>query len=219
SMAALDESGKTRLELARETALGLVASLAPGSRAMVIEAGREVSVLSSFDGDPKRLRAAIQSIAPTDAEADLGEAVVLAAERLGQRGGGHRIVVITDGALANEDALTNVSAPVDVIEVGTPVANVGIVRADVRAGVDRISQRDEVQVSAMLASFASRPRELYVTARLDNTDLVLASRRLLLEPGERTPVELSFPAAPGDIGKGLVIEIAPRDAFPTDDVF
>lgn len=219
SMAALDESGKTRLELAREAAAGLVASLSPGSQAMVVEAGREVSVLSNFDDDPKRLRTAIQRIGPTDAEADLGAAVVLAAERLAQRNGAHRIVVVTDGALANEAALTNVSVPLDVIEVGSPVENVGIVRADVRVGLDRVSQREEVQVFAMLASFASRPRELYVTARLDNTDYVLASRRLLLEPGERTPVELSFAAAPGDIGKGLVVEIAPRDAFPTDDVF
>lgn len=219
SMAALDESGKTRLELAREAASGVVSSLSPGSSAMLVEAGREVSVLSSFDEEPRRLRAAIGKIAPTDAEGDLGEAISLAAERLNQRGGSRRIVVVTDGALANEEALTNLSFPLDVIEVGTPVENVGIVRGDVRVGVDPVSQREQVQVFAMLASFASRPRELYVTARLENTDHVLASRRLLLEAGERTPVELAFTAAPGDIGKGLVVEIAPRDAFPTDDVF
>ena len=219
SMGALDENGKTRLDLAREAALGVVSSLAPGSSAMVVEAGREVSVVSAFDDDPKRLRAAIRKLSPTDAEADLGEAVTLAAERLAQRGGSRRIVVVTDGALANEDALSHVSAPLDVVRVGTPVENVGIVRADVRVGVDRASQREQVQVFAMLASFASRPRELYVTARLEHTDYVLASRRLLLEAGERIPVELAFTAAPGDIGKGLVVEIAPRDAFPTDDVF
>lgn len=217
SMAAQDPSGRTRIELAREAAAGVLSSLLPGSRAMLIEAGREASVVAPLDDDRKRLRAAIDKLLPSDVEGELGTGITLASERLSQLGGMRRIVVVTDGALANPD-LPTTSLPLDFIRVGEPVDNVGIVRVDVRTGVDPVSRAEQVQVFAMLASHAARPRELYVTARLENTDHVLASRRLLLSPSERAPLELAFRPAPGDIGKGLIVEISPRDALPNDDI-
>lgn len=218
SMAALDGQGRTRIELAREAAKGAIGSLLPGSRAMVIDAGREARVVSSLDEDRRRLREAIDKLRVADIEGDLGAGVALAIERLRQEGGTKRIVVITDGALAKGDGLAHSSLPLDIVKVGDPVENVGIVRIDVRGGKDAVSKAEQVQIFAMLESFAERPREVFVTARLENTDYVLASRRLLVPPGERVPIELAFRSAPGDVGKGLIVDISPKDAFPNDDV-
>lgn len=218
SMAAVDGQGRTRIDLAREAAKGAVASLLPGSRAMLIEAGREARVVASLDEEKRRLREAIDNLRFADIEGDLGAGVALANERLRQEGGTRRIVVITDGALAKGDSLAHSSLPLDIVKVGEPVTNVGIVRIDVRGGRDPVSKVEQVQIFAMLSSFADRPREVFVTARLENTDYVLASRRLLLPPNERLPIELAFRSAPGDIGKGLIVEISPKDAFPNDDI-
>lgn len=218
SMNAVDSRGRARIELAREAARNLLASLMPGSRAMLIEAGRDAQVTSPLDEDRKRLRQALDKLVPSDIEGDLGAGLALASERLRQLGGMRRIVVITDGALAKEDALSATSLPLDIVKVGEPVENIGIVRIDVRTGVDPVSRSEQVQIFAMIESFASRPREAFITAKLENTDFVLASRRLVIPPGERVPVELAFSPAPGDIGKGLIVDVSPHDAFPTDDV-
>src|SRR6185312_1611451 len=63
-----------------------------------------------------------------------------------------------------------------------------------------------------------RPRDLYVTMREENASDVLASRRVVVKPGERLPVPLDFVPTPGDYDKGLLFEISPHDAMPADDV-
>jgi len=45
----------------------------------------------------------------------------------------------------------------------------------------------------------------------------LASRRIDLGPGERSPVVLGFEPARGDVGAGLIVELSPHDALVGDD--
>jgi hypothetical protein len=45
----------------------------------------------------------------------------------------------------------------------------------------------------------------------------LASRRIDLGPGERSPVVLGFEPARGDMGAGLIVELSPHDAMVSDD--
>lgn len=218
SMSAEDPSGRTRMELAREAAEKVLASLTPGGDAMIVEAGREATVVAPLDRDPKRLRAAIEHLSAADVEGDLGAGVALAVDRLRQLGGMRRIVVVTDGALAKEGALSGASLPLDVVKVGDDVDNAAIIRVDVRAGADPVTHADQVQAFAMIANFGRRPRELYVTLREENASDVLASRRILVEPGQRLPVELTWNPSPGDVGRGLVLDASPHDAMPVDDV-
>src|SRR4029078_10948813 len=63
-----------------------------------------------------------------------------------------------------------------------------------------------------------KPRELYVTMRQQNASDVLASRKVLVQPGERLPWVLTFSPARGDYRRGLAFEISPHDAMPVDDV-
>jgi von Willebrand factor type A domain/Aerotolerance regulator N-terminal len=222
SMSALvegaEDPGTTRLDLAKRTARDMVASLAPGSDALVLEAGREARLLSPLDRDRVRVRAAIDRIGPRDVEGDLGAAVALAVDRLRQLGGARRIVVITDGNLARPGALSGAALPLEVVTVGTPVDNAAIVRVDVRSGVDPALGKEQVQGFLVVANFGRRPRDLYVTMREDQASDVLASRRVAVGPGERVPVELGFYPSPGDYRKGLIFELSPHDAMPVDDV-
>lgn len=218
SMSALDASGKSRLDLAKAAGIEVIRALAPGSDAIVLEAARDARVAAPLDRDGRRLTTAIEQLSTTDTEGDLGPAVALAVDRLRQLGGFRRVVVLTDGALARPASLGSVGLPLEVIKVGAPVDNTGIVRVDVRSGTDPVLGTDQVQAFAMIANFGATPRDLFVTLRESNASDILASRRLLVRPGERTPVVLAFQPNPGDIGQGLLIEISPHDAMPVDDV-
>ncbi|HNS98479.1 MAG TPA: BatA and WFA domain-containing protein [Polyangiaceae bacterium] len=218
SMSALDESGKTRLELAKASALRVIDALGPSSDAMVLEAGHDARIASPMDRDRRRLQAAIEMLQTSDTEGDLGTAVALAVDRLRQLGGQVRVIVFTDGALAHPDSLSSVSIPMQLVKVGSTIDNAAIVRVDVRRGRDAKADTDQVQVFAMLANYGTRARESFVTLRQHNASDVLASRKVLLQPGEKAPVVLSFEAVPGDIGQGLLVQLSPADAMPVDDV-
>ncbi|WP_437531394.1 VWA domain-containing protein [Sorangium sp. So ce726] len=218
----------TRIELAKQLARDLLSGLAPGSNALIVEAGRDARLVAALDRDLVRLKAAIDPIAARDVEGDLGAAVALGIDRLRQLGGARRVVAITDGNLARPASLHGVSLPVEVITVGDPVDNAAIVRVDVRSGSaavgasgadgERSEHREEVQAFLVVANFGAQPRDVYVTMRQDNASDVLGSRRVLVKPGERLPVVLTFRPSPGDYRKGLVFELSPRDAMPLDDV-
>jgi hypothetical protein len=225
----------TRLEDAKRAADGVLSQLAPGADAIVIEAGREAHVVAPLDRDPRRLQAAIAGLTVREVEGDLASAVALAADRLRSLpgpSGRRRIVIVTDGALAHDDPLAVTGIPTDVVTVGDDADNAAIVRVDVRSGQDprshsgppSSSMRDlgagheQVQVFAMIQSFGGRPREAYLTLSIEDRAEPVASRRALLSPGEKLPVLLTFEPRAEDQGLGLVLQLAPGDAEPVDDV-
>src|SRR5262245_44184426 len=196
SAAAVDHpiEGKlaTRLDLAKQVAKDLVSSVSPGSDVLVLEAALDARLASPLDRDLVRVKAAIDRLEPRHVEGDLGAAVALAVDRLRQLGGSRRIVVVTDGNLARPAQLANTANPVEVITVGGPTDNAAIVRVDVRAGVDPVTKTEQVQAFLLVANFGTKPRELYVTMSEQNASDVLASRRVLAQPGDRLPVLLTF---------------------------
>lgn len=214
----LDDKPAKRIEIARRVAKDILSAMSPGSDAMLLEAGREARVVTPLDRDVVRLKAALDTVRAYDVEGDLGAAIALAVDRLKQLGGSRRIVIVTDGNLASPAALNGVSLPVEVITVGTPIENTGIVRVDVRSGIEPALKREQVQAFLVVANFGASPRELYVTMREDNASDVLASRKILVGPGERQPVVLDFLPAPGDYRRGLIFDIAPHDKMDVDDM-
>lgn len=211
------EGDATRLELARRIGHELVDSLAPGSDAMILDAAREPRIAMSPDRDVRRMHAALDALSVHEVEGDLAASVSLASARLGALTGARRIFVISDGALARPGALRG-AVPVEVIKVGSPKDNTGIVRVDVRRGRDPVLDRDEVQAFLMVANPSDRARDVFVTMKQRGASDTLASRKLTLAPGERSPVVLTFAPAPGDRGAGLVFELSPHDALLADDV-
>ena len=208
----------TRLDEAKRAAGDVVARLAPGADAVVIVAARDARVVAPPDRDPRRLETAIAGIQALDVEGDLDGAVALAADRLRSLGGRQRLVVITDGALAHDEPLAVSGVPTEIVGVGDDEDNAGIVRIDVRSGLDATSRREQVQVFTLLRSWSARPRDAYVTLRLEGRTELVASRRLLLPAEDKVPVVLTFEPRAEDQGAGLVVQMTPGDAEPVDDV-
>ena len=217
SMSAAAPGGPTRLDRAKKRAHEIVASAAPGTEIMVVGAGRSAKVASTLDRDVHRIDAGIDALVAEDTEGDLAASVALAVDRLSEASS-PRVVVVTDGALARDPGLENVSVPVDVELVGEPVDNLGIVGVDVRASVDTSTKVETTQGFVLLSNSGKSDRDVYVTMREDNASDVLASRRVVVKKGEKLPVVLGFSSAPGDRGRGLVFDVSPHDGMPVDDV-
>ena len=146
-------------------------------------------------------------------------AVALAADRLRSLGGRQRIVVVTDGALAHDEPLVVAGVPTEVVGVGDDEDNAAIVRVDVRSGLDAVSHREQVQVFAMVESCGAHPREAYVTLAIEGRSEPVASRRLLLAARRQAPGGAHVRAAAGGPRCSVcVVQLAPGDAEPVDDV-
>ena len=218
SMGALEPDGRTRLAHARDAALAVIRALTPGAQAVIIDAGREAHLVSTMDSDVRRLEASLDKLEASDAEGRMTQAIATASTQLRPyEGGSVRLVVVTDGALADRDAFASSHLPLELIRVGSPLDNTAIVRLDIASAEDPASHREQVQAFAMVENFGRQPRTLYVTLSERNVTEPLASRRVDLGPGERAPVVLGFEPAPGDAGAGLIVELSPHDALPSDD--
>jgi hypothetical protein len=215
SMGTLESGGKTRLDLARSAASSALTRLDPGTEVMVLAAAREPELISPFERDPARVDAALARVQVREVEGQLGRALALGSDQLRQRGGG-RLVLVTDGAIADAKNLVAPGLPLELITVGTSKANTAIVRSEVTRLPDPVTGRERVEVFALIANQGAA-RDVFVTLSERNIVEPLASRKLSLGAGERAPVALAFDAVAGDIGQGLEIELSPHDALPSDD--
>ena len=217
SMGALEADGRSRLAHARDAASAVIRALAPGAQAVIVEAGREAHVVSAMDSDRRRLEASLEKLEASDAEGRMTQAIATASTQLRPYERNARLVVVSDGAIADRDAFASSNLPIELVRVGAPVDNAAIVRLDIASAEDPSTHHEQVQAFAMVENYGQKPRTLYVTLSERNVSQPLASRRIDLGPGERTPVVLGFEPAPGDAGAGLVVELSPHDALPSDD--
>lgn len=217
SMTTLGDNKRSRFDEAREAALAVLRSLTPGTQVMVIDAGREPRIVSPLDRDRSRVEQALAKLSAHEVEGALGRAVAVASDHLRARSDKSRIIVFSDGAVADQEALTHSSLPLDLVTVGKPAENTAIIRTDITLGPDPATGRERVQVFGVVKHFGESRRELFVTLRQKDVAEPLSSRKLELMPGEQAPFVLAFDAAPGDAGTGLVVELSPADALVADD--
>ncbi len=217
SMAALEPDGRSRLAHARDAASAVIRALGPGAEAVIIDAGRDARVVSPMDSDRRRLEASLAKLEASDAEGRMSQAIATASTQLRPFERGARLVLVSDGALAERDAFATSNLPIELVRVAEPIDNAAIVRLDIASSEDPNSHHEQVQAFAMVENYGLKPRSLYVTLNERNVPEPLASRRIDLGPGERTPVVLAFEPAPGDAGAGLVVELSPHDALVSDD--
>jgi len=217
SMGALEPDGRSRLAHARDAASAVIRALGPGAEAVIIDAGRDARVVSAMDSDRRRLEASLAKLEASDAEGRMSQAIATASSQLRPFEKGARLVVVSDGALAERDAFATSNLPIELVRVGAPLENAAIVRLDIASSEDPNSHHEQVQAFALVENYGQKPRSLYVTLSERNVQEPLASRRIDLGPGERAPVVLSFEPAPGDAGAGLVVELSPHDALASDD--
>lgn len=217
SMGASAGAGERRIELAKRRAEEVIAGLAPGSAVMLIAAGHSARIVTPLDRDRARVLEALAAIEVEDVQGRLDDALAIAADRVRAAPGGGRVVVVTDGALATATSFPR-AVPTTVLSVAEGGENTAILRSDVRLALDPESGRERLEAFVLLGAFGGAAREVFVTLREENASDVLASRRVLVRPGEPTPVSLAFSPTPGDYGQGLRIELSPRDTLPVDDV-
>lgn len=217
SMQARGSTGATRLDEAKRRAAELLQGAAPGSEVMLLAAGSSVVVVSPFERDRVRLQRALSTITAEDAEGQLRPALDLAQARLSRSSGKRRIVLYSDGELADRTPLETTDTELSIVELGEPVDNVGIVHIDTRTKARGEAQVQEVKVFARVENFTQKVATRFVTLRQRNVKEPLASRRVQIDPGADVPVVLSFEATAADNGAGLIVDLDPHDALEVDD--
>jgi hypothetical protein len=178
SMQATDVGG-SRLNAAKQRALEMIDRLQAGDVAMVVAFSDRADVRQGFTGDRKKLRAAIESIKPTERITDLNEAL-RAASGLANPGRTSQIedmydiqvaealpatlYILSDGGFAPPQTdLGNLAA--EYIPIGSDSArNVGIVAFTVERNPERAGQ---VEAFARVQNFGSEASVVSVTLSLD----------------------------------------------------
>jgi len=102
----------------------------------VIEAAREARVVTPLERDAKHLKGAIALLAVREVEGDLRRGGGSRGRRLRSLGGTRRIIVVTDGALAQPTPLAAAGIPTEVRAVGDAPRTCGRRPDRLRSGVD-----------------------------------------------------------------------------------
>jgi hypothetical protein len=210
------EGGQSRLDRARAAARELVTALEPGAEAMIVAAARDAELASPFERDRSRLRGALERLSVRDVEGRLAPALALASEQLRQHGGG-RLVLMSDGAVGDADAPVAAGVTVQSVALGSSAENTALLRPSATRSKDAASGRDRVEVFALVWHQGATARDVFVSLHQQNVAAALATRRITVEPEQRTPVVLGFDAASSDTGTGLVLALSPGDALESDD--
>ena len=221
SMGALEPATtgeSTRIDAAKEAAARIVNALDATSDAFIVEASREARLTLPPTRDHHLLNQALGKMHAHEVEGRLSPAVSLAVDRLRSLGGKGRLVLVTDSSLAETDALVSYGVPIEVLRVGSPHDNLGIVRLDVRAGIDPVSHVEQTQAFVSIRNYTKDKKDVYVTVTLDGDTDPIASRRMLIDPQVNTPVVLTFEPPKLKRGKGMRITLSPNDALAVDNV-
>ena len=124
SMQATDV-GPSRFEEAKRVAGTIVDASRPGDKLAIVEAGPSPRVASPLSADAPRLRRALQSITPTDSEAEVGEALRLAASITAKQEGA-RIILLSDGVFREVTNFSPGDAELVFRKIGSTGENVAI---------------------------------------------------------------------------------------------
>lgn len=129
SMEATHSSGKSNLDLAKEEAANIVIAMNGNQRAAVATIGDGVVYRSHFTTSPKALLESIDRIEPTDFPFPENSLSTLT-EALTNQSNAYRAILLTDGHFRNDETVA--ADRIEVIKVGSPLENVGIVAADLQ---------------------------------------------------------------------------------------
>jgi hypothetical protein len=129
SMRATDVS-PTRLDAAKQAARRQVAALRFRDEIAIVSAGTQPQVHSGLTGHERTLQRAIDDVTSTDGPTRVADAIQLAKRLLGDRPNG-QVVLYSDGGFVEASEYRN-DPIVKLFPIGTPAANVGISRFQVR---------------------------------------------------------------------------------------
>jgi von Willebrand factor type A domain len=225
SMGTLD-GANSRLDQAKQSATAALRRLAPDAVVIVVAAGK-IPAAPGLSHDLAAAEQAIANLRPEDTEDDLQRALEFAGDQLHARAGSRRIVLFTDGVLGSLKPLRSVGIPTEIVQVGSPIDNTGILKATIHtehastaaaaSGSLAYATNIRVQVLVQVRNFSTRARDVQLAVSQRNVAGVLASTSQALGAEAEATVTLDFEATRADAGTGLFVELLPHDAFATDD--
>jgi len=200
----------SRFASAVDAAGEVVDGLEGADEAMIVEAGPDTRVASSFSRDKDRLHRVLGNMEPTGAEGSLRDALALALS-LTQDRPDREVIVISDGSGESLDDLQIRAGAVRYVRVGKSATNLGITALDLRRSP--VSELDH-ELFVTVENFGVDPANARVEVYL--TGAITGREELALEPGASAP--LVFELAGGQEGEIRVELHAKDDLLPADDV-
>ena len=208
SMKSVVEPGKTRFELAREAALELIDDLERTQQVLLIEAGSRSSVITGFSGHFSEVKKLIQGMEASDAAGTLEEALYLALSFVSLERD-DRVVLISDGAGQDMQALLNMHPAIEVRLISGGERNIGVTKFEFRRD---FSRPDSYEIMVEVKNFSDSPAD--IPLRLSVDKYTLREDSLSLEPGEKQTLFFPYSRLITGIARA---EIEIEDDFATDN--
>jgi hypothetical protein len=207
-----------RMAKAKEQAQQVVGSLGPGAQALVLALGAQVQTLTQATADPGELRAAINSIQPSDSRASFGELARYArtlSESLRMPLEVHLVSDLQRTALPPGFGDLRLDPDTTLIfhRAGDAAANWTVENV---AAPQRIYDPKKVRIQATVAGFGAPAAKRTVSLALNNK--VLQTKTVDVPAGGRAQVEFLALEAPYGFSKGEV-RIDSADLLAADDRF
>lgn len=214
SMLTAEENG-TRMDEAKKAVRELIDTMRGGDRIMLIAFADKAEVLTELTEDRFRLRQALDGIEPVPTATRIRDAVLVARSLKGATReapiiGDLRLLVVSDGNIADLAEAAAKASDVDYVRIGSTRNNAGIAAFSVRAPAD--GSADQRQAFLLLRNDAEEPVATTLTLTLD--DEIVAVEEVAIPA--RDDLELAFAA--GSLGEGILrAELDVDDALAVDD--
>lgn len=215
SMSAIEEDGSTRLDLAKEAALEMVDTMRGGDNMMIVSFGGRSDVRCELTADRGRLRDAIREIEQTASPSHIRDAALVARSLRGETRelpvvGDLRIVIMSDGRIADAYTLAEYDFDADFLQIGSTNDNAGITAFAVRNPLEGADE--ERQCFVLVHNESDAPLETTLTLYFNEE--IAAVEEVIAEPGG--PAELVF--AIGDTDTGVLrAELDHEDTVAADN--
>ncbi|HZS47133.1 MAG TPA: BatA and WFA domain-containing protein [Blastocatellia bacterium] len=198
---------RTRFELAQAAASRLIHSLPGTESMMIVRLGATNDTLEPFTSEREKLQSAIDHTQPSEAPSDINAALALANQSLSGRV--HpKIVLITDGGLS-PDAIAKSPIKPELIQVGSPVDNVGITAFSIR---QQYVDLPDYQLYYEISNFGRSDQTFDV--KFYQGDDLISTKPISLRA--RSTIQQSFSDF-SPKGGPIRLELDINDAFPLDN--
>lgn len=208
SMAATDEQ-PNRLTAAQIRATAAVDNLSPGDEVLLIEAGPQTRVVTSFSRDVSVVRSAIASLKARTAEGALRDGVQLALSLVGSRPD-VEVLIFSDGGHQELADLNVTDVPMELYMVGLQRENSGILAMDIRSATSSDLDR---QLFVTAQNFG--PDDSSASLQIFLNQKLIAHREVALQPDVPEPFVFDLPV--GQKGILRAVLSAETDYLPADD--
>lgn len=214
----------SRLGQAKREVEKLIDELGIDDAMLLVEMGSTPRPVSTFTGETSDLRAALGRVRPTDARADVREALRFAREVLGGRDGRREIVLISDGGFAAPPSLEGGAggSPVELGDVNLRFVPINAEAGAPNLGVTAFSARryplDPARAELHVAVQNSGDQP--VVAQVEVTrgdDSVVSLAQYELAPEASRKITIPDLSGIGDVLTATIRPVEGRDPLPADD--